>query len=183
MEKQTVDFKRGRKKDAISLICTMIVAMIISVFLGKFYKDSGNPIVTIAAFGGGIFVLIVGYFESRDNDPFVTGKTQTIGVLNSIVASGLVMILASIKFGSFIPSIVVAILLFISRDFGRKEREKKIDEYVFKNGIITDKQDEYRYTIDVNGKKINAFSKNELEKGDNIKVTELKGNYLYIEKA
>lgn len=132
MEKQAVDFAKGRKKDIISLVCTVVFALIISMFLKKFYTDTTNPFVTYIALGGGIFIMIVGYFEAKDNDPFVTGKTQTIGVLNSIVASGLVMILASIRFGSFLPCIVVAVLLFIARDFGRKQRAKKIDEYAFK---------------------------------------------------
>lgn len=182
MEKQVVDFARGRKKDVISLICTIIFAIIISVFMKKFYTDYSNPFVTYITFGGLIFILIVGYFEAKDNDPFVTGKTQTIGVLNSIVASGLVMILASIKFDSYISCLVVAVLLFISRDFGRKSRARKIEEYVSKIGVITEKHDEYGYVIDINGKIVNAFSKKELEIGDKIKVTELRGNYLYIEK-
>ena len=173
-----------RKKDLISIFITTIASALIFVFIKGYFAGSSEAVMfSYIGIVGGVIAVIMSYFESKNNDPFVTGKTQTFGVMNSFIAAGVVIILASFKFGLIPTLIVVDVLIILFRELGRNARQKMVDKYVNKVGKIVKDSGNGKYVMDMNSENVSVYSKDKLLVGSSVKVSELKGTYLYVEKV
>ena len=173
-----------RKKDFISAFVTTVIAAIVFVLIKNNF--AGTPEATLFSYiavVGGVLTVAIAYFESKSKDPFVTGKTQTMGVMNSFVAAGIVMILGAFRFG-LIPTVVVMdVLVLLFRELGRNARQKIVDKYMNKVGKIVKDNGKGKYVMNLNSEDVGVYSKENLMVGNNVKVSELKGTYLYVEKV
>ena len=164
-----------RKKDFISIFITTVVSAFIFLFINEYFVGTTEAIIfSYIGVIGGIITVIVSYFESKSNDPFVTGKTLTFGVINSFIGAGVVILLTSFRFGLIPSLIVIDIIIIMSRELGRKSREKMLDKFINNNG-------NGKYVMDLNSKRVTVYSKDNLAIGGMVKVSELKGTCIYVE--
>ena len=115
-----MNFKKMRAKDFLTLLLMTAISSIIYLLLKNNIDD--KSIITLFSYisiVAGIIVLIFAFLESYNGDPFVTGKTQTIGVVNSFVGAGFVIFLAAFKYGLIQSIIIVNIFMIVSREYGR----------------------------------------------------------------
>lgn len=172
-----------RRKDFISLLIATLASLVIFFIIkANFTANMDVRFFGYIGIAGAIIAISTSYFESKNNDPFVTGKTQTFGVMNSFVAASIAMLLLFFKFNLLLAIIIVDLLVFISRELGRNARQKILDKYMNEVGTIIENNGNGKYTVNINSEKINAYSKAELSVGNDVKISELKGSYLYIDK-
>ena len=172
-----------RKKDFISILITTVASVLIFILLKRYFLATSEvSIFSYIGFLGAIIVVIISYFESKSEDPFVTGKTLTLGVMNSFVAAAVVIVLLSFKFGLILSVIAIDILIIIARELGRNNRQKMINKYMNRTGKIVKDCGKGKYIMDLNSQNVNVYSKDKLILGNNVKVSELNGTYIYVEK-
>ncbi|WP_461816177.1 hypothetical protein [Faecalimonas sp.] len=174
---------KERKKDIYILIGMVICSGILAYFFRDlFSKRFEAPFVWIWCLVM-LEPIFVAYSESRDNDEFVTGKTQTLGVVNSFTTATVVLAIMAKWFISWlIISVVVAICMFAARELGRKKRRKLQENYLMKKGVLL--TDLHNYGIaSINGRSVKVCSKKELQEGTEIVISEVKGKYLYVEEV
>ena len=171
-----------RKKDFISIFITTVISAFIFLFINEYFVGTTEAIIfSYIGVIGGIITVIVSYFESKSNDPFVTGKTLTFGVINSFIGAGVVILLTSFRFGLIPSLIVIDIIIIMSRELGRKSREKMLDKFINKTGTIIKNNGNGKYVMDLNSKRVTVYSKDNLAIGGMVKVSELKGTCIYVE--
>lgn len=182
MNSQDQELRKSRNKDLIALICITIISALIFFMINKNIKDT-NLITSLSyvSIVAGVLVLVVSYLESSNVDPFVTGKTQTMGVVNSIVGSGVVIIIGAFKFGIIPMIIVVDILMIISRELGRQSRKKYIEKYLDKTGKIIGIEKNKKYNVLINNEEKKMYSNKNLPLGDDVRIVDIKGRYLYVD--
>lgn len=180
MKKQ--ELQHARKKDIVILIVVVIASGIFSYFFRNMFLERFKiPFIFLWV------VLLfepvfVSYLESRDQDPFVTGKTERLGVVNSFTTAAVAIGIASKWFwGWLITSIVVAVCMFAARELGRKKRGRLEEKYLMKNGVLL--TDLHNYGMaSIDGKDAKVCSKKDLKKGTAITISEIKGTYLYVKE-
>lgn len=138
-----MNFKKMRAKDFLTLLLMTAISSIIYLLLKNNIDD--KSIITLFSYisiVAGIIVLIFAFLESYNGDPFVTGKTQTIGVVNSFVGAGFVIFLAAFKYGLIQSIIIVNIFMIVSREYGRF-----LKKYLYKVGTIIKVLNNNKYII------------------------------------
>src|SRR3712207_2575200 len=89
---------QSRKKDLVFIIAMDIIAGFVYKLLvmndtinPDFRLAFGNYILVVAGLGC-LFVIFIGYLEAKDNDIYVTGNTQRMGVATSFTTMPVVTI-------------------------------------------------------------------------------------------
>lgn len=181
-----MNFKKIRAKDFLTLLLMTAISSIIYLLLKNNIDD--KSIITLFSYisiVAGIIVLIFAFLESYNGDPFVTGKTQTIGVVNSFVGAGFVIFLAAFKYGLIQSIIIVNIFMIVSREYGRFLKKSFLKKYLYKVGTIIKVLNNNKYIILFDNKEKKVYSKKgekNVSIGDMVKIVEVKGKYLYVEK-
>lgn len=115
-----------RQKDILILLVVIIVSCPISYFMTELGFLTFPKPISYLWYLLLIFVCFFSYLESRDKDPFVTGKTERMGVSNSFTASAFLIGFMSKWFtGWLINALLVSVCLFISRELGRYSYRKR----------------------------------------------------------
>lgn len=171
-----------RKKDILSFIFVIVLSGAISyvLYLNQFGTLLPGFIATWLGCFGLIFVCIFSYLESRDKDPFVTGKTQSMGVMNSfILAAILIGFLFEWFNGWAIATLITCICMFASRELGRYSCKKYEETYLNQSGILLSDLPN-KAKAEINGKKVTVWSKDTIKAGTPIYISEIKAKYLYV---
>lgn len=149
---------------------------------GESFRNLYDTFFVWVAAVGLLLCLYVSFLESRDKDAFVTGKTQSLGVMNSFVGITVVITIASYSILSWlIIDIIVCLLVFFARELGRRFSDKKVLKYVGQSGVLlTDLHN--HGTAQISDKHLKVWSRQDMKQGDIVEITELKGNYLYVKK-
>lgn len=111
------------KKDLLIMLI-MIAISAVGLFLCNLAnaKESLSSMgflpLYVAVFFSAI-VMVVSFFEAKSNDPFVTGKTQTMGVANSYTASPIFIIILSFYYNFVVVALVYGVIFLLSRFLGR----------------------------------------------------------------
>ncbi|MEG0249466.1 MAG: hypothetical protein RR561_01080 [Peptostreptococcus sp.] len=176
-----------RRKDIISLLLMTVISSGIYLLLKNNIDDKSLiALFSYISMVGGVIVLIFAFLESYNGDPFVTGKTQTIGVVNSFVGAGLVIFLAAFKYGLIQSIVIVNIFMIISREYGRRSRKKYLKKYLYQTASIIKNINNNAYIVLIDDEEKRVYSRKDQKNisiGDMVKIVEIKGKYLYIEKV
>lgn len=109
----------------LMVVCSIIVYSVLRATDARDLTDVGTqiakmgPIPLYIAVGGSLITLVVSYFESKDNDPFVTGRTQNMGIANSFLASPFFIVLLSFYLNLVVVCIMYLALFMIARVLGQ----------------------------------------------------------------
>lgn len=174
----------SRKKDLVATIVASLISAIVFILIKINFEIKSLAVLLSYVFAvSGIVLLLLAYFESRSDDPFVTGKTQTMGVMNSFVALIAVIVLGSFRFGLIPVMISMDILVLLARELGRRSRRKLIDKYINRAGKITKDRGKGKYVMNIDSEDVEVYSKEPLMVGNHVRVSDMKGTYLYVEKV
>lgn len=128
------------------------------------------------------FICLFSYLESRDKDPFVTGKTQRMGVANSFTAS-LFLLGFNYSWSRWaLSALLLCTCIFVSRELGRCSNKKREKKYLGQSGILLSDLPN-KAKAEINGKKVTVWSKNTIKAGTPIYISEIKATYLYVSPA
>lgn len=173
---------KERKRDIVILLIMVAISGAIAYFLQDLIPARFDPPFVYIWVILALTPIFVAYTESRDKDPFVTGKTQSMGVVNSFTTAAVVIGLMSKGLvGWIITAITVSVCMFIARELGRKARKKLEERFLGKTGVLLDDLHNFGMAF-INGEKIKVCSKTDLPKGTQVKITAIKSKYLYVEK-
>ncbi|MBC2576447.1 NfeD family protein [Peptostreptococcus canis] len=177
------DIKKELKRDLV-IILSGIIPMIVFGYLISNYNYfttffNGHIIYILYVIAVGI--LYISYLEARDNDPFVTGKTQTLGVNNSFIGMLTIAILMTkdIKTG-VLNYIILALLLYISRVLGKNSYKNKYDKYVGKSGILIDIKNNKGHAL-IDDENVVVYTDKDIAVDSEVVITDIRSNYLYVE--
>ena len=124
MKKQ--ELQRARKKDIVILIVVVIASGIFSYFFRNMFLERFKiPFIFLWV------VLLfepvfVSYLESRDQDPFVTGKTERLGVVNSFTTAAVAIGIASKWFWGWLITFDCSCCLYVCCKGVREKKTWKI---------------------------------------------------------
>lgn len=174
-----------RMKDVLILAVMMVISAPISWYFTYLSSlDKGESVLPGFVIYIWIFALafacLFSYLESRDKDPFVTGKTQRMGVVNSFTVAAFLMAANIHWFAGWLCSaLVVCACIFLSRELGRYSYRKRERKYLNKSGILQGNlPDKAKLVID--GKRVTVWSKDTIKSGTPVYISEIKGTYLYV---
>lgn len=170
-----------RVKDLLILAGVVILSAPISYCL--LTLNGGEEVPTVVTYIWCIvlaYVCRISYLESRDKDPFVSGTTQRLGVVNSFTVS---IFLFGINFqwfsGWLFSALIGCVCIFLSRELGRHSYKKREERYLNKSGILLGNLPN-KAKAEINGKKVTVWSKDTIKSGTHIYISEIKGTYLYV---
>lgn len=129
-----------------------------------------------------LVILYIAYIEAKHDDEYITGKTQTMGVVNSFTSLPALMIFVAFIFEHWVAIYVVSIVLFfLMRMLGRRSR-KKLSSMIGKIGVMKTNL-HYKGTASFDGKDVKVYSKKDIYYGAKVKIVDLKAKYLYVEEV
>lgn len=103
-----------------------------------------------------------------------------MGVMNSFTAAAFLIGVVSKGFvGWVVTAVFVSVCLFLSRELGRYSYKKREKKYLHQTGILLGDLPN-KAKAEIHGKKVTVWSRDEIKKGTQICVTEMKGTYLYV---
>ncbi len=178
------EFDGLRKKDFFSIIAITLVSVIIFLLIKKNFQqlDEQYTMFLYLAIVAGLVSILMGYSEARSNDPFVTGKTQTMGVVNSFVVAAVSIVILAFRFGIVFSVITMDVLLILSRELGRQSRKKLLEKYLGQQGKVIEANSKGKYTVALDSENKKVYSEEKLSVGDSVEIVNLKGTYLYVQK-
>ena len=106
------------------ILFSIAIRLVVNLYISLGDVEKLHKYIIYCTLIGSAVTCLIGFLESKDNDPFVTGKTQTMGVVNSYMVSPICINIFAINYGFLLPCAIYCIVFFISHYIGILSRKR-----------------------------------------------------------